>query len=350
MINVLVVEDSAVVLELLVHILSADPAIRIVGKARHGEEAIEMVERLRPDIVTMDIHMPRLDGIEATRRIMETVPTPIVIVSGSSDPEEVATTFAAIEAGALAVLERPYGPGHPEHERTAKGLVQTVKLMSEVRVVRRWARLRPGATAPAPQVAASVARRVEIVAIGASTGGPPVLHCILEELPREFSLPIVIVQHMAAGFLDGFAEWLSHSTGIPVRLAAHGDVVQAGRAYLAPDAMQMRVEAGGRIVLADDPPENGLRPSVSYLFRSVASAYRDRAVAGLLSGMGRDGARELKLLRDRGATTFAQDRETSVVHGMPGEAIRLEGAAHVLPPEGIAALLARVGGKRRHEG
>jgi two-component system chemotaxis response regulator CheB len=291
----------------------------------------------------MDIHMPRMDGLDATRRIMETCPTPIVVVSGSTDSAEVATTFEAMEAGALAVLRRPAGIGHPDHEATARELVQTVKLMSEVKVVRRWSRARRDSIArPAQPRLERAPGSCRIVAIGASTGGPPVLQSILSQLPKDFPAPVLVVQHMAAGFVRGFIEWLAHSSRLPIHLAAHGEQMLPGHVYVAPDELQMKVERGGRIALTRDAPENGLRPSVSYLFRSLAEAYGSDGVAGLLSGMGRDGADELKLLKDRGMVTFAQDKESSVVHGMPGEAIKLGAATLVLPPEKIAAVLARL--------
>jgi two-component system chemotaxis response regulator CheB len=341
LIKVLVVEDSPVVREFLVHILGSDAGIQVVGTAPDGEEALGAVHRLRPDVITMDIHMPKLNGLEATRRIMETAPTPIIIVSGSEDPREIVTTFDAMEAGALAVLRRPSGPGHPDHEATARELVQAVKLMAEVKVVRRWPRRRPGEPAPRPAEMglAQEPAKLRIVAIGASTGGPPVLQTILAALPTTFPAPVVIVQHMAAGFSRGFIEWLAQSSALPVHLATHGESMFPGHVYLAPDEVQMKVARHDRIVLTRDEPENGLRPSVSCLFRSVAEVYGCDAVAGLLTGMGRDGAEELRLLKEKGAVTFAQDKDSSVVHGMPGEAIRLDAAMLVLPPEKIAAVL-----------
>ena len=343
MIKVLVVEDSPVVREFLVHILSSDPGIRVVGTAHDGEEAIEAIARTRPDVITMDVHMPKMNGLDATRRIMETCPTPIVVVSSSTDPREVATTFEATEAGALAVLRRPAGIGHPDHEASARELVQTVKLMSEVKVVRRWSQARRDPVArPAQARLDHAPGKVRIVALGASTGGPPVLQTILSQLPRDFPAPVLVVQHMAAGFVQGFIEWLGHSSRLPIHLAAHGEQILPGNVYVAPDELQMKVERGGRIALTRDAPENGLRPAVSYLFRSVAEVYGSDAVAGMLSGMGRDGADELKLLKDVGAATFAQDKDSSVVHGMPGEAIKLGAATFVLPPEKIAAVLSRL--------
>lgn len=343
MIKVLVVEHSPVVREFLVHILHSDPGIRVVGTAHDGEEAITAITRQRPDVITMDVHMPRMNGLDATRRIMETCPTPIVVVSGTADPTVVETGFEAMEAGALAVLRRPAGIGHPDHEATARELVQMVKLMSEVKVVRRWASARGGSTARPPQPHPGRAPgRCRIVAIGASTGGPPVLQAILSQLPKDFSAPILIVQHMATGFVRGFVEWLAHTSRLPVHVAEHGQLVLAGHVYVAADEHHMTVARNGRITLTREPAENGLRPSVSCLLRSVAQAYGGDAVAGLLSGMGRDGADELKLLREAGAATFAQDKASSVVHGMPGEAIRLDAATFVLPSDKIADVLAKL--------
>ena len=358
MVRVLVVEDSPVVRELLLHILGSDPEIEVVGTAETGEEALAAVERIRPDIITMDVHMPKMNGFDTTRRIMETHPTPIIIVTGTLDVAETASVFRAIEAGALAVLPRPSGIGHPEHEQSAADFVQTVKLMSEVKVVRRWPQLRAGRTPPAALPSAEIQRRtapteIRLIAIGASTGGPPALRMILSGLPKDFPIPILIVQHIAAGFTQGFVEWLAQSSNLPVQLPVHGQQVVRGRVYVAPDGFHMTVASDGRIWLNTDEPENGLRPSVSCLFRSVAKAYGQSAIGVLLTGMGKDGAWELKLMKEQGAVTIAQDKETSVVHGMPGEAIRLGGATYVLPGEKISmmltSLVARVCGQRRTE-
>ncbi|HWP59040.1 MAG TPA: chemotaxis response regulator protein-glutamate methylesterase [Candidatus Acidoferrales bacterium] len=341
MIKVLVVEDSPVVREFLVHVLSSDPEIKVVGTATDGEDALEALKETAPDVVTMDIHMPKMDGFEATRRIMETSPTPIVIVTGSSEPGEVGTSFRAMEAGALAVVPRPQGIGHPEFEASAKELQTTVKLMSEVKVVRRWNRTRRVQLAPAgPKVEIKrESRPAQVVGIGASTGGPIALQTILSGLKKDFPVPVLVVQHMAAGFTEGFIEWLNHTSGPEVRLAVHGDLILPGHVYVAPDGLHMGVKTTGRIALSQDPPENGLRPSVSFLFRSLAQSYGPRAVGILLTGMGRDGAEELKLMRERGAVTLAQDEESSVVYGMPGAAIKLDAAQYVLAPEKIVAAL-----------
>ncbi len=341
-IKVLIVEDSRVVAEFLTHVLHSDPQIRVVGTAGDGDEALAAAQSTRPDVITMDIHMPKLNGFEATRSIMENCPTPVVIVSGSSSIDEVATNFRAIEAGALAVVARPRGIGDPLHEATAKELVGTVKLMSEVKVVKRWPRYN---RMPSPVQTSELEKMpsgpfsAKVVAIGASTGGPLVLQTIFSGLPKDFPLPVLVVQHMSPGFAQGFVEWLSHSTGFPIRVAVQGEPLLGGRAYIAPDDFHLGVHAGSRVLLARDDRENGMRPSASFLFRSVKAAFGRNTVGVLLTGMGTDGVEELKRMRDAGGYTIAQDEESSVVHGMPGQAIKIGAAKLVLPPEGIAKAL-----------
>jgi two-component system chemotaxis response regulator CheB len=341
-IRVLVVEDSAVLRELLVHLLEADPAIQVIGTAANGTEAIEAVRRNKPDVVTMDYHMPKMNGMEATRAIMEQQPVPIIIVSGSSARREVAGALSLLDAGALAVVEKPPAIGHPGHEAAARELVQAVKTMAEVKVIRRWPRRAVASPAPEPIALKAVAGEIKVVAMGASTGGPIVLKTILAGLPRNFPVPILIVQHIAGGFTAGLADWLAQASGMQVRIAHHDEIPLPGTAYVAPDGLHMAFSRERRIALSDDAPESGYRPSVARLFRSAATVFGSQAAGVLLTGMGVDGAAELRLMRERGAVTIAQDRESSVVHGMPGEAIRLQAAAYVLSPAEIAAALARL--------
>jgi two-component system chemotaxis response regulator CheB len=350
MIKVLVVEDSVVVRELLVHILSSDPDLQVVGTARDGEEAVEMAERMKPDVITMDINMPGMDGFEATTVIMQRAPTPVIIVSASWDQKEVSKTFRALEAGALTALRKPVGVADPDYEKQAGELIQTVKLMSEVKVVKRWSRRKPPRNIPilpAQVGAQALESSVRIVAVGASTGGPPVLEQILSGLSKGFEVPILVVQHIAAGFIHGFADWLGTSSGFPVSIASHGEYPLPGHVYIAPDELHMGVGRDGLIFLKDDEKENGLRPAVSCLFRSVAETFGKNAVGVLLTGMGKDGALELKRMKDKGAVTIVQDKESSAIFGMPGEAINLGAATHVLPPAGIAEILNRLCGQER---
>jgi two-component system chemotaxis response regulator CheB len=342
-INVLVAEDSTVIRMFLVHLLESDPQIRVVGAVGDGQAALDFVKENKPDVVLMDIHMPRLDGFEATRRIMETRPVPIVICSATAKAKDVVITFQAMEAGAIACIEKPLGREHGDFETMAAHLLETVKLMSEVKVVRRTARSRPAPLPSAhPTQAAQwqrAAAQIKLIGIGASTGGPPVLQTILAGLPKDFPAPVLVVQHIAHGFLAGMAEWLNQTTGLQVQLASYGTIPLPGHVYLAPDDFHMGVSARGEIVLTREEPENHLRPAVSFLFRSLAQVCGPNALGVLLTGMGKDGAAELKSLKDKGAITIAQDLESSVVHGMPGEAIALGGATHVLPADKIADAL-----------
>jgi two-component system chemotaxis response regulator CheB len=338
-INALVVDDSEVARQLLTHILEGDPKIRVVGTAKDGQSAVDFVKERRPDIVLMDIHMPGMDGFEATRRIMESNPVPIVICSGILNPNEVATTFRVMEAGALTCIEKPAGPGYSGFDEMAATVRQTVRLMAEVKVVRRWPASRMAGSATKTSSAPTGKRGpIKFVGIGASTGGPPALQTILASLPKDFPVPILVVQHIARGFLSGLAEWLNQTTALQVHIGGHGMRPLPGHVYFAPDDFHMGVN-GELIVLSQSAPENSVRPAVSYLFRSLAENFGAGAVGVLLTGMGRDGAAELKLMRDAGAMTIAQDRESSVVHGMPGEAIALGGAVQVLSPEKMAVTL-----------
>ncbi|MDR3404913.1 MAG: chemotaxis-specific protein-glutamate methyltransferase CheB [Chthoniobacter sp.] len=351
-IDVLVVDDSKVTRQLLVHILESDPQIRVVGALTDGQAAVDFVALNCPGVVLMDIHMPGMDGFEATRRIMETQPVPIIICSATTDPKEVATTFRSMEAGAVSFVEKPAGPESANFAELVANLLQTVKLMSEVKVVRRWPRLRSAvsSTPAAAGESKSAATGIRFIGIGASTGGPPVLQTILSSLPKDLPVPVLIVQHIARGFLPGLAEWLGQTTGWQIHLAAHGTTPLPGHAYLAPDDFHMGVTPSGRIFLTREQPENGLRPAVSFLFRSLAEAFGSSILGVLLTGMGKDGAAELKLLKDRGAVTIAQDRESSIVHGMPGEAILLGGATHVLAADKIAETLVMLVNREKFSG
>lgn len=337
MIRVVVVEDSPSVRNLIIHILSSDSEIEVVGNAADGEEAITSVARLAPDAVTMDIVMPRMNGLEATREIMSVTPVPIIVVSSTIDPEQVNASFSAMEAGAVAAVPKPVAVTSPLYDHVSKHLIRTVKLMSEVRVVHR--RLRSAVGVDEPQGETKIPK---VVAIGSSTGGPPVLGEIFSSLRTPPTFPILVVQHIAAGFIPGLAQWLESRSGIPTRLAVDGEQARAGTIYLAPDGCHMGIRFNGCIVLSDGPSQYGLKPSVAVLFDQVRNAYGRQSVGILLTGMGRDGSEELKALRETGAVTIAQNKESSVVHGMAGHAIAIDAVRHILTPAQIATHLDRL--------
>lgn len=344
MIRVLVAEDSVTTRELLVAILDADPEITVVGEANHGREAVELVQELRPDLVTMDVRMPRMDGLEATKEIMAIQPTPIVIVSGHVDQGEVSVSMHALRAGALAVLPKPVGPGGNGFEAQSAELLRQVKGLAGVKVVGRRYRTR---TERMAAVAATSAQRrpkhrPALIAIATSTGGPQALHALLGGLPHDIDIPILVVQHIAEGFVAGLAEWLGVSGNLHVKVAAGGEAVVPRTVYLAPDDHHMGVTRHGRIELSEGPPIAGFRPSATHLFRSAAEAFGARVTAVILTGMGRDGVDGLRELRDRGAYVIAQNEASSVVWGMPGAAKEAGVTSAVLPLDRIAAHLAEI--------
>lgn len=337
MIRILVADDSATVREYLTFLLDQDPALQVVGTARDGLDAVEQAERLKPDVIVMDVHMPRMNGYEATRQIMERVPTPIVIVSASLLRDEVAMTFEALKAGALTVVQKPIGPDHPDQAESVRRLLETVKLMAEVKVVRRWPR-RERSALPSP-LSAKADRTIRLIAVGGSTGAPQVIADILARLPCDLGAPILVVQHIAPGFTVGFAEWLAQGTRLAVKLAEPGEATRPGTVYLAPEGSQTGITKDGRIRLTRESAEDGFCPSASYLFQSVAEAYGRFAIGILLTGMGRDGAAGLKRLREVGGVTIAQDEESCVIFGMPQEAIRQGAVEYVLSPEQIVGAI-----------
>lgn len=342
MIRVLIIEDSPTMRMLLKTILESDPELRVIGMAANGEDGVRQALALKPDIITMDVHLLGMDGIEATRRIMEQRPTPIVIVSSSIERSEVLITFNAMQAGALDVLEKPTSTAHPDFAALRERLITTVKLMSEVKVIRRYRS--PSAGRRGEESGSRSGRPYALVAVGASTGGPAALNTFFKGLPAGFPLPVVVVQHMTVGFTAGLAAWLQLESRLPVKLAGDGEYLQPGVIYLAPDDTHIQLLNRGVIGLSKAPPVSHVRPSATVLFESAARVYGGEAIGVLLTGMGDDGARGLKAMRDRGAATIAQDEATSAVYGMPKAAVELGAAEQVLPlPQIAPAVLALVG-------
>jgi two-component system, chemotaxis family, protein-glutamate methylesterase/glutaminase len=343
-IRVLVVEDSTTVRKRLLEILDSDPDIEIVGEAEDGKRAIELCLQTRPDVITMDMMLPVMTGMSATEYIMAHCPTPILVVSASINRGELFKIYEALAAGAVDVLEKPVGlESDGSWERR---FISMVKLVARIHVITHpRARLaglssrKPASAGPGSSGAGKPQCRV--VAIGASTGGPGAIRQILRGLPAEFRLPILLVLHINEPFGTAFADWLDGQTGRRVLCARDGMQVAAaaGRVVLAPGNRHMIVR-GGILRLTDDGERHSCRPSVDVLFESVAEEYGATAAACLLTGMGRDGALGLLKVRQAGGVTVAQDETTSVVYGMPREAVALGGAMHVLRLDEIPPHLA----------
>jgi two-component system chemotaxis response regulator CheB len=327
MIRVLVAEDSPTARALLVAMLESDPDIRVVGQAHTGSEAVEMAARLEPDLITMDVEMPEMDGLTATQRIMMRTPTPIIIISAQAKGRVAELGLDATRAGALLVLPKPSGPDAPDFAAQRSQLVAMAKAMAQVKVVRRWS---PGLERQ-PRPMQTVARApgtepARLVAVGASTGGPAALHDILAALPASFAAPILVVQHIARGFVSALAHWLGTDSPLRVRVASDGEAARPGVVYLAPDDRHLGVRADPagslHIALSRAEPLGGFRPSADWLFQSAAAAAGHGVLAVILTGMGDDGVEGLRAVRAAGGRVIAQDESTSVIYGMPREAVR----------------------------
>jgi two-component system chemotaxis response regulator CheB len=340
-VKVLIVDDSRVVQQFMIHIFSYDNDIEVVGVAGSGEEAISIALDKKPDVITMDVYMSGMDGYEATRKIMEIVPTPIVIVSGILQTDDVPNSFRLFESGALAIVPRPPWMEDPGFVHARNTLIQTVKLMSEVKVVRRFPKQSKDRVKHVHIIhkVSSETNDVKVIAIGASTGGPYVLKTVLSGLPKDLPVPVVIVQHIAKEFVKGLVDWLSEYSVLPMHIPGDGEYMLPGHVYIAPDDFQMGLLPGLRISLKMSPSENGLSPSVDYLFRSVSEHYGSNALGILLTGMGKDGAVELRTMKEKGAITLVQNEDSCVVFGMPGEAVKIGAAGHILSPEKIAEFI-----------
>lgn len=337
-IRVLVAEDSPTARALLVEILGSDPELKVVGEAANGIDAVEMTKRLRPDVVTMDVRMPLMDGFQATKRIMIAAPTPIVIITASFARRDVELSMSALRAGALAVLPKPTGPGAPGFAEECRQLVRTVKAMAGVKVVRRWAD-RPALERPPGRVRDQVRPPVTVVAAASSTGGPAALLQILSTLPADFPVPVLVVQHIAADFVNGLASWLDASSPLRVKVAEEGELVRPGTVYLAPDRRDLGLSSQGTVSLSMPLPGSHVCPGATPLFESVARVRGASVLAVILTGMGQDGLEGLAAIKRAGGRVLAQDEETSVVFGMPAAAIGAGLADLVLPLPAIAPML-----------
>lgn len=353
-IRVLVAEDSLTLRRYLTNVLGSAEDIEVIGEAENGLQAVEMCAKLRPDVVTMDMMMPEMTGLAATEQIMAYSPTPILVVSSSVNRGEAFRTYEALAAGAVDILDKPNADDISEvWERkflSAVRMVSRIKVITHPRVKIRsgvGSLIAPNPPAvPAPlKVAARPANQIDLIAIGASTGGPGAIADILRGLPVEFPIPVLVVLHISDMFAFAFSDWLQQQVQLPVHMAQDREFLpQRGTPgiIIAPAGRHMVVESG-RIRLTSTPERNSCRPSIDELFDSVAREVGRRAEMILLTGMGKDGAAGLLNGFKAGADTIAQNEETSVVFGMPGEAVKLGAAKYVLGLDEIAERLKALG-------
>ncbi|AOE64124.1 chemotaxis response regulator protein-glutamate methylesterase [Pseudomonas corrugata] len=332
--KIAIVNDMPLAVEALRRALAFEPAHQVVWVAANGAEAVQRCAEYTPDLILMDLFMPIMDGVEATRRIMAETPCAIVIVTGDSQ-QNVHRVFEAMGHGALDVVDTPaLGVGNPEG--AAAPLLRKITNIGWL-IGERASRAR--ATPAAPRPAAS---RKSLVAIGSSAGGPAALEVLLKGLPLHFAPAIVLVQHVDEVFAAGMAEWLSSVSGHKVRLAQHGEPPQNGTVLLAGTNHHLRLLKDGTLAYTAEPVNEIYRPSIDVFFESVASFWNGDAVGILLTGMGRDGAQGLKLMRQQGYVTIAQDQRSSAVYGMPKAAAALGAAAQILALDNIAPRLIEI--------
>jgi two-component system chemotaxis response regulator CheB len=352
-IKVLIIDDSALVRAVLTKILGADAGLQVVGTAPDAYVARDMIKALNPDVLTLDVEMPRMDGLQFLRNLMRLRPMPVVMCSSLTE-RGADVTLSALELGAIDFVTKPKVDVAHALEAYAVELISKVKLAAVARVRPLLSRPAvPNAAAVAPKARADLGYRTtdQIVAIGASTGGTEAIRRVLEQLPPDCP-GIVVTQHIPRAFSAPFAARLNASSQLTVAEAEDGALILPGHAYIAPGDRHLMVELDGaryRCRLGNDAPVNRHRPSVDVLFHSVAEHVGQNAVGIILTGMGADGARGLKQMRERGAVTIAQDEKTSVVWGMPGASVALGAVERVLPIEQIAAALmsARASGEQR---
>jgi len=344
MINILIVDDSETETQLLKSFFESEKDMCVIGHAKDGQEAIDLTKKLRPDIITMDILMPIKNGLEATRIIMAKTPTPIVVISSTANDTALNTTFLALEAGALSVLEKPTHFNSVQFNEMRKRIIDTVRSMSQVKVITHRFHTHKRKIIPSTD-RALIHHSYEIIGIGVSVGGPQALKAIFSKLPPHFPIPIVVVQHMTPGFIQGFAHWLDKHCALTVKTAEQNEYLVAGTIYFAPDNYHLCINRRQEKLIANlvsSPPISGFCPSATVLLQSIASISGQHAIGILLTGMGNDGAQGLLELKNAKGLTLIQDKESAVVFGMAGVALSLNAIDKVVTLDKIADYLIEI--------
>ncbi|MDJ0556943.1 MAG: chemotaxis-specific protein-glutamate methyltransferase CheB [Microcoleaceae cyanobacterium MO_207.B10] len=375
-VKILLVDDSPVALMILKRVFATSSEIEVLGTAKHGLEGLELIPKLQPDVICTDLHMSYMDGLEFTREVMQKYPRPILVISNSVQDHDTHNVFQVLEAGALDVFPKPETGFTSDYERITKELIYKIKILSGVKVFTHHSRQKTKVQHKHKLVQNQEIQRVEnthtfstrnrlnklsinshlvsrhsvhrhhqvskiikLVVIGASTGGPQALKTIISDLPSNFPVPIICVQHISNGFLNGLVNWLGYQSKLPVKIAISGELPKPGVIYFPPEEHHLELSNLGKFVCSKALPIGGHRPSITVTFNSVALFYGSFAAGILLTGMGRDGADGMLAIAQAKGLTIAQDEATSVIFGMPKEAIALAAAQHILPITSISPFL-----------
>lgn len=347
-IKVLLVDDSILTLAILKRMLADTPEIQVVGTAVNGREALNLIPSLQPDVICTDLHMPVMGGLEFIRAVMEKFPRPVLVLSISVQQEQVANIFQLLEAGAIDVMAKPLGGVEMDTGLDARELIAKIKILAGVVVIRKHHKAHDALVPPSANDFSQIkAAPLRIIGIGASTGGPQAFQEILTHLPGDLPVPVICVQHISEEFMQGMVDWLAPQCKLKIMTAVTGIEPQPGTVYFPRGGSHLIVDSQGRLECTNAPIYNGHRPSISVTFNSLAQHYAGETAGVLLTGMGRDGVDGILSIARAGGVTIAQDEESSIVFGMPKEAVEQGAVKHILPLDQIAPMLRVVAGRMR---
>ncbi|WP_309731507.1 chemotaxis protein CheB [Chamaesiphon sp. OTE_75_metabat_556] len=343
-IKVLIVEDSLIALELLQRILRDSAEVEIVGTARNGREALELIPTANPDVICTDLHMAPIDGFELTKEVMAKFPRPILVISNSVQEDDTRNIFGLLQAGAVDIFPKPMSGDYTEYEQVKQRLLAKIQMLSQVRVKARslsptHSLAKPFGTKIDPSAIAQDPNALKAIAIGASTGGPQAIHKVLTSLPQDFSAPIICAQHIGEGFLAGLINWLKEDAQLNVKIAQIGEIPAPNTVYFAPERAHLEFDAEGKFIYSNFTASTGTCPSIDALFRAVARRYGNASASILLTGMGNDGVIGTEAVAAAGGITIAQSEQSCLVFGMAKLAIATGSVQHVLNVDEIAPFL-----------